>query len=238
MSVRTLLIATAAVCCQLTPVAPWDTSAIADDEAEPSFEMPKVIVRPVQRVAAETAPVAPPPAPPIDAPAQDPAAVAPPAEFVPPGGCVNASGACGPHGWQGDGSVVYADGGWCEAAWACNDRTFKEECKYYWSKWHAPCRSTCDMPPHFAYYPQYHGYYYFRPYNWEHVWMHQTLAPMLGEAPHTPYATTAFEPIYAQLPPEALPDRQTLPLTPGLEHRLPSLEDLLRAPEEESSPMP
>lgn len=244
MSVRTFLLAgMMAACFQAAPVVAGDTATIANDGAEQQFQMPKVIVRPVQRVAAEEAPVAPPPAPPVDYPA-----VGPPPGPLSPGQLPPAAGHVEPApvfaddceampGWQGNGAV-HGDGYWYGDCGPCNNRTCKEEMKYYWSKFHGPCRSTCDMPPHFPYYPQYHGYYYFRPYNWEHVWMHQALAPMLGESPYTPYATTAFQPIYAELPPEELPDRQTLPLTPGLERGLPSLEYLLREPEEEAPAAP
>lgn len=247
MSVRTFLLAgMVAACLQASPSLASDTATNANDEAEQRFEMPKVIVRPVQRVAAEGPPAAPPPAPPaaphvpppappLDAPGAPPVATEGVAEPAPVFADPLVAPGCETTNWQG---AAWGAGGWYGDCGPCNDRTCKEERDYYFSKFHGPCRSTCDMPPHFPYYPEYHGYYYFRPYNWEHVWAHQALAPMLGESPYTPYATTAFQAIYAELPPEELPDRQTLPLTPGLQHGLPSLEFLLQPPPEDMPELP
>jgi hypothetical protein len=66
-------------------------------------------------------------------------------------------------------------------------------CKYY------NCRSTCNMYPHYPYYPANHGYYYFRPYNFMHVAMHQSIAPILGEDPASPYAGALLNRLYADL---------------------------------------
>ncbi|MEX0704137.1 MAG: hypothetical protein WD069_18705 [Planctomycetales bacterium] len=249
MSLRPFLLAgTIAACFQLAPVALRETAATANDQAQQQFLMP--IVRPVPRVAvvaANDAPPAPPPAPPAEGAvdAGPPAAAGPAAPVhadyaVAGDGCQ--TGAAYPYAadCQYSNGYVSGDGGWCNACGACNDRTCREELHYYFSKG-CRCRSTCDMPPHFPYFPEYHGYYYFRPYNWQHVWMHQALAPMLGEAPHTPYATTAFDAIYEQVLPAGHEEedtaRQTLPFSPGLERGLPDLEELLKErdqPEPES----
>lgn len=82
--------------------------------------------------------------------------------------------------------------------------------------------STCDLYPHFAYHPKDHGYYYFRPYNHDHIWRHQPIVAGWGGDPRNPYSTKTFSNLFADvtydLPPSYIP-----PTTP----RLPLLEDLL-----------
>ena len=53
------------------------------------------------------------------------------------------------------------------------------------------------MYQHYAYYPEMHGYYYFRPYNWTHLAEHQQIATEWGEDPRNPYANTLFDQVYA-----------------------------------------
>uniref|UniRef100_A0A7C2NYR4 Uncharacterized protein n=1 Tax=Schlesneria paludicola TaxID=360056 RepID=A0A7C2NYR4_9PLAN len=89
--------------------------------------------------------------------------------------------------------------------------------------------STCDLYPHFAYYPRYHGSHYFRPYNYTHVAGHQCFASSIGLDPRMPYSLTGFDRIYAgfpeKYPPSHTPIGTALPMGSGL----PELEKLLTA---------
>lgn len=60
------------------------------------------------------------------------------------------------------------------------------------------CRywTTGDMHPHYAYYPQYHGYYYFRPYNYTNVLEHKELIVCMGGDRSQPYSVAMFDNIY------------------------------------------
>jgi hypothetical protein len=53
------------------------------------------------------------------------------------------------------------------------------------------------MPGHYAYPPAYHGYYYFRPYNYAHVLRDRDVVLRLQGDPLAPYATEMFKDIYA-----------------------------------------
>ena len=88
------------------------------------------------------------------------------------------------------------------------------------------------MYPHYAYYPQDHGYYYFRPYNWMHVQQHAGQVMMMGGDPANPYSTAMFDSIYegfyAENPPlEEPPAGSVEPIGSSL----PLLEDLLPSDE-------
>lgn len=91
--------------------------------------------------------------------------------------------------------------------------------------------STCDMPPHYPYQSSGHGYYYFRPYNYQHVLAHQENP--IGSESHAPYTTTLFEPIYDQL----LTDEEKqmkgakfgMQKLPRTSKALPDLEDILKS---------
>ncbi|MDZ7619779.1 MAG: hypothetical protein U1E05_22500 [Patescibacteria group bacterium] len=80
--------------------------------------------------------------------------------------------------------------------------------------------STCNMPPHYAYFPAMHGYYYFRPYNHSHVATQQTYARMWGEDPANPYGNRIFQTVYEQYRADAsiaqppMPGTQLLPQPP------------------------
>ncbi len=85
----------------------------------------------------------------------------------------------------------------------------------------------CNMFPHYAYYPQYHGHYYFRPYNYTTVFQQQQWAAAAGIDPRNPYsnkifcmAMAGFEQNYR---PENAPIGSALPIGNGL----PQLEELL-----------
>ena len=56
--------------------------------------------------------------------------------------------------------------------------------------------STCNLYPHYPYFPQCHGYYYFRPYNWVHIEQHRLTIP--GENLQNPYSNDMFDRIYAE----------------------------------------
>lgn len=59
------------------------------------------------------------------------------------------------------------------------------------------CRhSTCDMLERVWYFPESHGYYYFRPYNHNHIGQHQNLATQWGIDPRNPYSNEIFQGIY------------------------------------------
>ena len=92
--------------------------------------------------------------------------------------------------------------------------------------------STCDMPPHFPYAPADHGYYYFRPYNYTHVFEHQALISSLGGDPRAPYSTADFARYYEFGPlgpgPGGAFEESLRPL-PHLARPLPNLESLLHA---------
>ena len=59
------------------------------------------------------------------------------------------------------------------------------------------CHSTCDMPQHFPYPPVYHGYYYFRPYNYTNVLRDRTTVLQLQGDVNAPYWNGMFDEIYA-----------------------------------------
>ena len=58
------------------------------------------------------------------------------------------------------------------------------------------CRhSTCTLYPHYAYFPECHGYYYFTPYNWVHIDQHRMTIP--GQNFKNPYSNAVFDRLYA-----------------------------------------
>lgn len=56
--------------------------------------------------------------------------------------------------------------------------------------------STCGLIPHYAYQPAYHGYYYFRPYNYSSIEQQKQLSVAMGGDARAPYATPMFKPVY------------------------------------------
>ncbi len=85
------------------------------------------------------------------------------------------AGCCGPVGGCCDGNGCWDDcwGGKCK--------------KICWLKFH----STCDMIPHYAYFPENHGYYYFRPYNYIHFDEARRTVP--GRDPKFPFSTQIID---------------------------------------------
>jgi hypothetical protein len=59
-------------------------------------------------------------------------------------------------------------------------------------------KSFGDMPPHYPYYPEMHGYYYFRPYNYVHVPQQQEFVGSFGGDRRDPYSNELFKVIYAE----------------------------------------
>ncbi len=90
--------------------------------------------------------------------------------------------------------------------------------------------STCNLLPRTAYAPAHHGYYYYRPYNYQHVLAHQETP--IGAESHAPYTTTVFDLIYDELLTDAekQPQRGTpgIEALPGRSNALPNLEDILK----------
>lgn len=108
----------------------------------------------------------------------------------------------------------------CESPSCC--RRCCNRCR--WSRIH----TTGDMYPHFAYYPQDHGYYYFRPYNYMHVYEHRARVVSLGGDPRNPYSVAMFDPIYEEFEQNVPPIEVPLPgSVQPLGSQLPNLEDLL-----------
>jgi hypothetical protein len=95
------------------------------------------------------------------------------------------------------------------------------------------CRldSTGDMYPHYPYQPMYHGYYYFRPYNWTMVERQRSQAVAMGFDIRAPYATgPVFGTIYGSFDQGAYAEtKMYLPrFEPKSDNKLPELETLLR----------
>ncbi|TWT51586.1 hypothetical protein KOR42_34740 [Thalassoglobus neptunius] len=94
-------------------------------------------------------------------------------------------------------------------------------------KW---CRvwTTGDMYPHYAYKPEHHGYYYFRPYNYVTVLEQQEIGVRLGENRNHPYSIEVFDRIYGEWYADASPSAP-LSETDWLpdSDQLPNLEELL-----------
>lgn len=130
-----------------------------------------------------------------------------------PAGCGGMS-PCGCGCGYGNPCQCGEDDGCCKRC--CN------RCRWRWA------HTTGDMYPHFAYYPQDHGYYYFRPYNYIHVFEHRARVVSLGGDPRNPYSVAMFDPIYEEFNQNA-PVMQPLPgSVHPLGSQLPMLEGLLQ----------
>ncbi|MCA9228254.1 MAG: hypothetical protein KDA47_21675 [Planctomycetales bacterium] len=66
------------------------------------------------------------------------------------------------------------------------------------------CFNTCNMPPHYAYFPADHGNYYFRPYNYHRIATHQQFVMTYGGNPRHPYANEVFDRVYETIGEELL----------------------------------
>lgn len=85
----------------------------------------------------------------------------------------------------------------------------------------------CNMFPHYAYYPKYHGHYYFRPYNYTTVFQQQQWAAAAGLDPRNPYSNKIFECVFAGY--EQLFRAESAPVGSALPtgNNLPQLESLI-----------
>jgi hypothetical protein len=132
-------------------------------------------------------------------------------------------------GW--DGTTGLTDYGTGYAAGTCPDQAGDGAaesgsrcgrcCRY------AHLHSTFDLYPHYAYPPEHHGYYYYRPYNYVHVLEHQSSVVRLGGDPKNPYSVRMFDAIERDFElryPQIVEPEAAL----RLDERLPLLEDLLR----------
>ena len=68
---------------------------------------------------------------------------------------------------------------------------------------YSPCHpswlnSSFDMPPHYAYFPPMHGYYYFRPYSPQDWAKQRGAVEKWGGNPLNPYANQIFQAVYAE----------------------------------------
>jgi hypothetical protein len=81
----------------------------------------------------------------------------------------------------------------------CSDIDCKgcASCGSGWLSEHGTC---CNMPQHHMYFPQSHGYYYFRPYNHAHIRRQQDAVTRWGGDPRNPYDNTIFQAMYLETP--------------------------------------
>jgi hypothetical protein len=75
--------------------------------------------------------------------------------------------------------------------------------------------NTCNMPQHHRYFPQAHGYYYFRPYNSHYIRIHQSAATRYGAPQWNPYSNEIFNDIYAEFERAEAERTEPLPLPQG-----------------------
>lgn len=126
------------------------------------------------------------------------------------------------HSLTCSGSPMVCDHGGFVCDPCCEDSCYCHRCcrgcLSNWCKWHW-MDSTCDMYPHYAYYPENHGYYYYRPYNWEHYG--QDTPRMLGLGYAAPYSEDGFR----ELKPTAVVQQ---PVLAPRRKSLPKLEELLQ----------
>lgn len=110
--------------------------------------------------------------------------------------------------------------GCCEKQGCCH--RCRNRCRWY------RAHTTGDMFPHYPYFPAYHGYYYFRPYNWMNVFQQQGWIMSVGGDVRNPYSVAMFDRIYEDFEQrfpqtEEPPAGSVAPLGSGL----PNLEDLM-----------
>lgn len=118
-------------------------------------------------------------------------------------------------GWTGCDHTCFG----CETSCDPSCHMCRRCCVSSWCRLHC-LDSTCDMHPHYAYYPENHGYYYYRPYNWEHYG--QDTPRLLGLGYAAPYSEDGFR----ELKPTTVIAQPAL--IPPSKKSLPNLEDLLR----------
>ncbi len=104
--------------------------------------------------------------------------------------------------------------------WGSPTHTF--DCNNYcWnSRLVTYCVGPGNLHPHYPYFPIYHGYYYFRPYNFTHVRPAAALAAQMGGDPKAPYSVAFLKPYFP------IKTVEPLPVIP-VKDRFPLLEDVL-----------
>lgn len=116
--------------------------------------------------------------------------------------------------------------GMCGSSYCDGHCKLKKRC---WCDW----KTTGDMYPHYPYAPAYHGYYYFRPYNYTNILRQKGEIIALGGNPKAPYAHKMFDRIYEQIDltayEEAPADGDGVPGLEPIHNKLPSLEDILKS---------
>jgi hypothetical protein len=126
------------------------------------------------------------------------------------------------------GSCQSGDGycGICGSSYCDGHCKLKKRC---WGDW----KTTGDMYPHYPYTPAYHGYYYFRPYNYTNILRQRGEIITLGGNPKAPYAHKMFDRIYEQIDltayEEAPADGDGVPSLEPIHNALPSLVDVLKS---------
>jgi hypothetical protein len=88
----------------------------------------------------------------------------------------------------------------CHALWSCDPGDM-----HPW----VPCWGECNAN------------YYFRPYYWKHISIHQQIAARWGADPRSPYTSDVMQQIYQELGIAETPEYEELP-TPGNEKSKPS----------------
>jgi len=89
--------------------------------------------------------------------------------------------------------------------------------------------TTGDMYPHFPYYPEHHGYYYFRPYNYTNVLKHRVQGLQLGVNPGNPYSVSMLDPLFDQVALTNMGHDDDYDMLPLQGTSLPDLEEVLKA---------
>jgi hypothetical protein len=130
-----------------------------------------------------------------------------------------------------DSATIVTDGGYPVEYCECDTCKHKDkDC----DKCKVNMNTTGDMIPHYPYLPKYHGYYYYRPYNYIMVLEHQYEALSLGGDPRAPYANKLFERIYAEFDAAAYETGTTqkqLPKPTATDKALPNVEDIVKGTE-------
>lgn len=91
------------------------------------------------------------------------------------------------------------------------------------------CKSTCNMPQHYPYPPAFHGYYYFRPYNYTNVLRDRDTVLQLQGDVNAPYWDGMFNHVYAAgvYEEDMGSERVSTPII-YVDKQLPNLEDIVR----------
>ncbi len=88
------------------------------------------------------------------------------------------------------------------------------------------CVGPGDLYPHYAYYPKFHGYYYFRPYNHIHVERDAAIVAAMGGDVRAPYSTEFLKPLFESFSSTTMIPEQ--PTKRPFEAKVPNLEELVR----------